>query len=103
MKTTLVALFLAALPLAAGTAFAAEPDVDAAVVSVKAHGPEAENASLRRTLASVLVLKRLNLTAQQKTELTSIIADAKALRAKTKADVGAAVPAEQRTQILEKA
>ena len=57
------------------------------------------NAGLRRTLASVLVIKKLDLTSDQKREILSIITDAKALRAKA---VGS-VPENERRSTLERA
>lgn len=58
-----------------------------------------ENASLRRTLAAALVVKKLDLTTDQKREMLSIIADAKQLRERAKN----AIPANERKAVLEKA
>jgi Spy/CpxP family protein refolding chaperone len=109
MRSPLISILLAASFTAASpfaTAFAASakpapPATAAAVTNEKGGDPEI--AGMRRTLASVIVLKKLALTPEQKKELASIIADAKQLKARAKAELANDSLRGQRKQLLAKA
>ena len=81
------------------TAALAVPEAASAGRIERGAAPKDGTVSLRRTLASVLVLKKLAPTSDQKREMLSIIAEAKVLREKTRN----AVPENQRRIVLEKA
>lgn len=90
-------LALAFFPVLLSTPVFAKPSAPPAVENRQ---QDPQLASLRRTLASVLLLEKLKLTPDQKKELAAIATDARALREKARA---AAPAADARKQLLEKA
>lgn len=93
-------LALAFLPVLLSTPVFAKPSAPPAPAAVEHSQQDPQVASLRRTLASVLLLEKLKLTPDQKKELAAIATDARALREKARA---AAPASDTRKQLLEKA
>lgn len=99
---------LAILTLTGATALAAEsfpgqPGAPGLAAAGRVSPEQQKNASLRRTLASVVILKKLNLSDDQKQALSKVLADAKALREQAKSKVANAAPIEARQKLLEQA
>lgn len=98
MRRSLALAFLPVLLSMPAFAKPSAPPAPAAVEHPQQQDPQL--ASLRRTLASVLLLEKLKLTPDQKKELAAIATDARALREKARAGAPAA---DSRKLLLEKA
>ena len=97
MRSLVLPLLLAAAPLAAAPRNVPPPK--AAQVAGE-HGGDPELQSLRRQLASAVLVAELKLTAEQKTALKSVLADARKTREELKSDAKiAAVRADRKVAL----
>lgn len=98
MKALATLLVLAVSP----TTLAAKPQPKPPV-SAEVRADREEIGKLRRELMSAMVVKRLDLSSEQKRALLAVIADAKKLRASTAVDPDADAVREQRKALLRRA